>query len=166
MAAKKRDWRAEQVKRNKAAQALGYKNRYQLRKAVERGDIAPLNPRRVKSARTRAAQVERVKRLSRGYEGDLYGSMVRKIMFGMTSEEQCLTWSSLYARHESAKYKPEQRPKSMSRKEYTAAYYDAWVNGDDRYQAVRRKGGSEKLRRWLVDIEGYLTASEYETRYE
>lgn len=47
---------------------------------------------------------------------------------------------------------------------YIDAYYRAFVDGPERY-ALCRHTGSDALHLWFIEITGYMSVSEYETRY-
>lgn len=163
MARKARDYKAEEARRNALARQRGFTSRGQQRRAIETGKAPAIAPRRLRKPTTIEAQKFRL--------GVDTGGIERKATelpaFGdrVSPEDRAQDWSDIYARSSAAQYNPDDRPKGMSKRAYTNAYLAAFVRGDERYVNVRHAGGSEALRHWFVDIAGYMTADEYESRY-
>jgi hypothetical protein len=164
MAAKRvRNHHDENVRRNALAVQRGEANRYQQRKKIETGVIAPIEPKRVRSAKTMAAQAKRLETTTRK-PFSAAGVVYPKI----SDKQRAQDWSTLFARSGIAKYEPsEAATLGISRKEYTSAYLRAFVVGDTRYSAVRhnQRGGSTFLYYWMVTLHGYFSIDEYESRY-
>lgn len=162
MARKARDYKAEERRRNELARLRGHTNRYQQRKKIETGAIAALAPKRVRSTRTKTAQKARV-RPPRGAakitDYEIQGTKISRV-------QRASDWSAAHASEDIAKYRPE-RAKSLGVGEaaYTNAYLRAFVEGDTRYQRVRRSGGSVDLYYWFVTLNGYYMAEEYDEKY-
>ena len=167
MPKRKRDYRAEERRRNELARALGFKNRAELRKAIETG-VRPA--RRVKQLRkpsTIAAQA----RLRKSAKPSTYDEIVATYSDQQRSQE----WGWLLSKHETAEY--EARGDSAVAKQkrafiqkhgkdvYTRAYLEAWAEGDEKYYRVRYRGGSYALGFWLVEVCGYLTWDQFWERY-
>lgn len=164
MAKRVRDHKAENARRNELARLRGETNRYQLRRKIETGLRAPIDPKRVRSPKTIAAQKRMLTSAPRGKGREYYapGVFVPKI----SDEDRAADWSAMFARSDAAVYKPEEaRSLGMTRKEYRAAYLRAFVLGDTRYDAVRHAGGSPHLYYWFVTMHHYFSADEYESRY-
>ena len=165
MAAKRvRDHKAEQARRNELARQRGYTSRAQQRRAIETGKAKPLAPKAVRSPKTIAAQKRRIAAATQGQE---HKAKESDVLFNTSrpDAERAQDWSDLFARSNMAKYDPDNRPKGVSREAYTKAYMAAFVEGPDRYKLVRHSGGSDALRAWFVDMNGWFQADEYETRY-
>lgn len=156
MARKARDYKAEERRRNELAKQRGFSNRYQQRAAIETGKRAPLQPSRVRSPRTKAAQ----RRVLGAHED--YLAALRRTTPASRAED----WSGLFLRTDMAKYDPDRaRELGVSRAAYTDAYLNAWVEGPESYSKVRHKGGSDALEYWFVTLNGFMTVDEYEARY-
>lgn len=158
-----RDYSAEQRRRNELARARGFTSRSQQRRAIERGKAPALSPERLRKPSTIEAQKFLLGESTQGIERKdshfaVFGSR-------RSDRERCEDWSDIYARSDMAVYDPDNRPDGVSKREYTQAYMAAFVTGDERYVAVRHHGGSEALRHWFVDINGFFQADEYESRY-
>jgi len=165
MAAKRvRNYRQEQERRNALARERGYTSRGQQRRAIETGKAKPIAPKLVRSPKTIAAQKARIKAETQGQE---HKHKTSDILFSANrpDAERAQDWSDLFSRSSMGQYNPDERPDGVSKKAYTDAYVAAFVDGAERYKYVRHSGGSPALRRWLVDINGFMTADEYETRY-
>ena len=141
MAAKRqRNYRAEEARRNELARARGFTSRGQQRRAIDRGVIEPLAPERTFIAR--ALRID---------------SMM----------DNAYDWSTAHAKHYEAMFRPQDAlDHGLSEGEYTRAYSKAFVEGNQRYGNVRRRGGSPALRRWFVDTIHWYSPAEYEAKYE
>lgn len=168
MARAPRDWKAVERRRNERAQAAGFPNRAAQRRAIEGGKIAPLAPQLVRSPKTIAAQSKRLtapKREPRRSKKSEF-ERLRDEYLASDLAGQCADWSAIVAATEWAKYRPDQAADhGLTVEEYTAAYYSAFVAGPQRYHLRRyKKGGSEALRRWFVDIMD-MEGVDYDDRY-
>lgn len=157
-----RDYSAEQRRRNELARERGFTSRSQQRRAIEKGRAPAIRPERLRKLSTIEAQ--------KFLLGDTTQGIERRNStfptFGHRSaRERCEDWSDIYARSDMAVYDPDSRPEGVTRKQYTDAYMAAFVTGDERYVVTRHQGGSEALRTWFVDINGFFQADEYESRY-
>ena len=161
--ARKRDYNAEERRRNELARQRGYSSRAQQRRAIETGKRESLAPNRLRNPRTIEAQKFLIGERTKGIETK--GTILPTFGNRVSDVQRAEDWSDLFARSSAAKYDPDNRPSGMTKAAYTDAYLAAFVRGDERYVEVRRRGGSDALRRWFVDIAGYLTADEYESRY-
>ena len=163
MARRQRDYKAEEQRRNQLARERGYSSRAQMRRAIESGSTAAIRPTALRNPRTIEAQKFRLGSETRGVERK--GTTLPSFGSRISPEQSAEDWSDIYARSAAAQYSPDDRPDGMSKAEYTEAYLAAFVRGEERYVNVRRSGGSEALRHWFVDVVGYMTADEYESRY-
>lgn len=143
MARRKRDYKAEERRRNELARQRGYKSRAAQRYAIETGRAPALQPSRVRKP-TRTVKTPRLDSgaLDRAYD-----------------------WSALHGGTQIARYDYRNARPGVTKGQYLKGYLDAFVEGPQRYRAVRHSGGSRALERYFVDITGYYTADEYETRY-
>ncbi len=156
MARKPRDYRAEEARRNALARERGFKSRAQQRHAIETGKAAPLQASRLSSPQTIRAQRDRLAALTDFERG----------IAAIKPENRARDWSDIFARSEEGQYRPERAKElGVSREAYTLAYINAFVYGEDRYDAVRHKGGSDDLYYWFVVLNEYLSAAEYEGKY-
>lgn len=163
MARKQRDYKAEERRRNELARQRGFSSRAALRRAIEKGTAAAIQPNRLRRPSTIAAQKERYKATRKTeHKGDKFP----KFGFRVSDEQRAQDWSDVFSRSPGSEYNPDERPEGMSRKAYTNAYLKAWVDGDNRYVNVRHTGGSPELRNWLVNVAGFLTANIYEDKYK
>ena len=192
MARKPRDYKAEERRRNELARQRGFKTRAAQRGAIERGEISALQPKRVRSKKTLAAQARRAQGLLSGSavpKGPIPSFDELRRMVEADRAQQCRDWSAIHAASTVATYgweKDDRRWKvgaqwvrannaTQKRKKqwidahgidaYTDAYYYAFVDGEARYKNNRYGNGSEAMRLWFVEITGYLEADEYESRY-
>lgn len=151
-----RDNAKEQVRRNQLAFERGYASRYEQRKAIERGVIAPIAPKRVSSPKTISAQEKRLAAIPK----------VKSRSATYADRELAYDWSAVMAKRFEAEYHPERAlALGVSRYEYTQIYLRAFVTGDYRYKITRRKGGSDELGEWFVTLNHFYSATEYERRY-
>lgn len=154
MARKQRDYKAEERRRNELARQRGFSSRGQQRRRVSSGNVRNLSPEAAKfviGVNTKGIE-------PKGFE-------LPKFAVRESDATRAQNWSDIFARSEVAQYQPDNRPAGMSKREYTDAYMAAFVDGPDRYVDVRRTGGSDALKHWFVDIQGYMQADEYESRY-
>lgn len=163
MAKRVRDYKAEEARRNALAKARGFETRAKQRRAIETGKTAAIRPTSLRSPKTIAAQKFRLGFETKGIERK--ETILPTFGNRFSPSQRAEDWSDIYARSSAAQYTPDERPSGMSKEEYTDAYLAAFVRGEERYVTVRRSGGSEALRHWFVDVVGYMTADEYESRY-
>lgn len=185
MARKIRDYKAEERRRNEIARALGYRNRAEMRRAIELGKIAPRRPKAVRSPRTIAAQKYREVVESRAYgTPDVSGDSF-DVSFGgrITAAQRAADWSAAFARTDVARFEygeknaqdsdsktsasmraKEDFIKRFGKQEYLRAYMAAFVEGPQRYKYTR-KTGSAALFFWFVVVTQYMTADEYDIPY-
>ena len=166
--ARVRDYHAEEVRRNALAKSRGFTSRAQQRHAIEVGKIRALQPKRVRSPKTRKAQ-ERLL-ATRRYGPTPKAGEVPESFGGITisPEDRARDWSTMFARSEIAQYRPERAKElGVSKAKYRDAYLKAFVAGDTRYERVRhsKNGGSDALYYWFVTLNEYMEADEYESRY-
>lgn len=154
MARKQRDYKAEYQRRNAKARERGFRSYGAYRNAVETGKVQSVQPSRIRSARTTAAQ----SRLNSLFTG-------RQSFSEMKSD--ALDWAAAHAGTPIAEYDPARALErtGTSEAEYLAAYTAAFVSGPNRYGAVRHRGGSEELRHYWVDITEWFSAEEYDDKY-
>jgi hypothetical protein len=172
MARRPRDYAAENRRRNELARQRGFTSRSAQRRAIERGEFPAVNPSRIRSERTRNAQASLASRPSSAPRGSTGSKSDRLHAAGFRSDyhyrqvrNENFDYDALHAHRQIAKYDPEVNAPGTDRYVYAMAYYQAFVSGPERYAVVRRSGGSEYLRRYLVDITHYYTANEYEVNY-
>lgn len=188
MARKPRDYKAEERRRNELARARGFKTRASQRGAIERGEIRALQPARVRSPRVKKAQAKFLSGPA-APRGPIpsYAELERALSADL--EQQCWDWAARHAVSTVAQYgwtdedkkwkkgEPWVRRNNATNKQkikwiekhgkeaYTQAYYNAFVDGPERYSKNRYNGGSDAMRLWYVEITGYMTAEEFESRY-
>ena len=158
-----RDHKAEYARRNALAKTRGYGNRYEQRRKIETGVIAPIRPKQVKSRTTKAAQRLRiaVEKQAAKEKKDFRGLAPRR-----TRAERAEEWSLLMAKTPDAEYNPDDAKElGVTRTAYTNAYLAAFVLGPEHYHLVRHNGGSDALKTWFVDITHTYTSGEYDARY-
>ena len=183
MALRIRDNHAENVRRNELAKARGFHNRYDQRNKIETGVIQALWPQQVRAPKTVTAQNEwqaRAHALITGADPNKYGGRALP-----PPEDQCQTWSDMFARASHARYAPDgvnakdakryrdnkwPRPLSakdlgVTRDEYTAAYLRAFVEGRHSSHKGDSLRNSYALYYWFVILNHYYEADEYESRY-
>jgi hypothetical protein len=175
MARKKRDYRAEEKRRNELARLRGFASRAQQRRAIETGKIRALKPERVIKPSVLAAQRRFIESLRRPFtEADRQYELGAIIPHLPSVRQQCEDWSAAHAGTAIAQYDndddADDDPKTRwiakhGRKAYDDAYYEAWVYGPQSYRRVRRNGGSYALYRWLVEITETMTDAEYDLKY-
>ena len=191
MARKPRDYKAEEARRNFLAQQRGFTTRAQQRGKIERGEIAAIQPKRVRSPKVKAAQAKFISGPLNVVRKDApsYEEAYAQLVSGKSKEQLCIDWSRDWAQttvslfdvtDTSKKGKRgtdwnQKSNKTLKRKQawiakngyqaYVDAYYDAFVAGDDAYAHMRYTGGSDALDLWFVEITGYLDAEEYEQKY-
>lgn len=157
MARKPRDYKAEEARRKELAKQRGFANRYQQRRAIETGKARALNPKRVRSPKTVAAQNR--------FLGDLFKKKEQKDFGGVplpSLAQQSRDWSALHSKSARSKYRPQNAAKlGMTVDEYTLAYYLAYVARHDQTPRERKFA----LRRWMVDINGFVSEPVYDTGY-
>ncbi len=148
MARKPRDYKAEYARR-KARMAeqekqRDYKSEY--RRASERAK---------KQGYTSASQKKRAQKANKlgRFHPAMENAARNPELFGFVPK----TNATLYQPENAAKL-------GMSREEYTRAYYDAFLVGNQRY-ALNRKHGSPAMKRWFVDITGYMSEKDYDDKY-
>lgn len=166
MARKERDHHAEGLRRKELAEARGYRNRYEQRRKIETGAIAPLQPKRVSSPSTLRNQEKRLAAKNQAKADREYLKAIEAA--NISPEQRARDWSMLFARSDVATYKPEDAKRlGLTKTQYTTAYLNAFVVGPDRYTRVRRNkaGASSHLHYWFVDLYEYMTIDEYESRY-
>lgn len=139
-----RNYQQEERKRNERAKALGLRNRYELRKKKDRGEIP---------------KVSRVKRtpadIARDAGFPTYYQYKR-------ARKEAQEWSDDYSLKDVSKYE-----RAMDAKTFRA-YYDAFVNkepGTSFQTLSRTQRTTEAIRHYFVDVIGYFTAEEYDERY-
>lgn len=190
MARKPRDYKAEERRRNELAQQRGFKTRASQRGKIERGEIAAIQPKRVRSPKVKAAQAKFISGpLNLRKDAPSFEQAYAELVAGKSKEQLCIDWSrdhahttvSLFDVTETSKKGVRGAPwnqasnKTLKRKQawiakhgyaaYVDAYYDAFVAGDDAYVYKRHDGGSDALDLWFIEITGYLDAEEYEKKY-
>lgn len=181
MARKARDYKAEEARRNEIARALGYKNRAQMRRAVELGFIAPKRPEAIRSPRTIAAQKWRAAMAARDYDYDPRTPIDReptefeRIVAGIKPERMARDWSAAHAKTPAAEFDFEGNEdvnvakrdfiKAHGMTAYIDAYLNAFVLGGDRYVNRRHAGGSPAMLFWFVVVTMYMTVPEYDGKY-
>lgn len=162
--ARRRDYKAEEARRNARARARGFSSRGQQRKAIERGKIPPLAPGRIRKPETVKAQQERERR-ERREKSYWFKAGFRSERAYRKAKSDAADWSALHAGTHIAQYDPDNALEGIGVAEYTKAYMDAFVEGPGRYKAVRRSGGSPELYRYFVTVTGHYAPDEYESRY-
>lgn len=166
MAKRVRDYKAEEARRNALARERGFTSRAQQRNRIETGKFPALQPKRVRSVKTKRAQSRYLSHAPIVDDDNVVPKWgVKGVTLPVISKDQaCRDWSTLYARSEMAEYRPE-RAKTLrvTEKEYRDAYFNAWASGD--YYATRYHGGSDSLRYWFVELNDYYQAEEYDDRY-
>ena len=185
MARKARNHHDEQIRRNQLSFLRGFKSRADERHQIETGKVAPQQPQRVRSPKTRAAQETRlthIVRITKRQRAEAEAKADAKARakpspavkdFGdrypdITPTQRAQDWSNLFARAEAGKYNPgAAKSLGVTKRAYTTAYLNAFVKGDTRYDAVRhnKKGASPYLYYWFVSLNHYMTADEYEASY-
>lgn len=153
-----RDYKAEDRRRNLLAWSRDHGTRAKQRRKIEKGIIAPFQPKRVRKAETIKAQELR-----------LEGITKRKVpsrSASMSDRDDAYDWSAMHAQTYMAQYLPEVASLlGVSRYEYTRIYLNAWVRGDYRYTENRYDGGTDAMGEWFVNLNNFMSASEYEDRY-
>ena len=157
--ARKRDYKAEERRRNELARQRGFTSRAQQRRAIQAGRREALRPDLLRNPVTVAAQAARQQMDPQYFQ----------VWARMGREERALDWSTLHARSDMADFRPDDAgaPGSAARRDYVDAYMAAFVNdGPDGYRASRhnKRGASEAVRHWMVDIQG-MDEAEYARRY-
>lgn len=188
MARKPRDHKAEQQRRNELARQRGFTSRATQRAAIEKGRIPALAPQRVRSPKTKAAQskfqsgaaapsryTQSYAELERQMKADLPGlctdwanihAVSTVAQYGYTDADKKWKKGEPWVRANNATNKRKQKWIEKNGMEaYTQAYYATFVDGDQRYAKNRYNGGSDAMRLWFVDITGYMTPEEFESRY-
>jgi hypothetical protein len=159
-----RDHAAENRRRNQLAAERGLVNRYEQRRAIEHGMIAPLQHKTVRNPKTIAAQDAR--RAREELEDRVKPRSATADMRG-----DAYDWSTLFAQRHQAEYVPERAAAlGVTRYTYTMAYLRAfygapYIEDDLRYTEVRYIGGSPALHYWFVSLNHYYTEAEYEQHY-
>ena len=177
MAKRVRDNHAEYLQRNVLAKLRGHGTRAKERTLIENGTIAAVQPNRVRAPKTVAAQAKRLiapkTTPPNGGQALLdWTDSERFKSFGVPEislEDQALDWSRLFAGDVTGTYNPQNaKALGVTEKEYTIAYINAFVKGDNtRYSAVRHNdaGGSKYLYYWFVTLNHYYASEVYEGRY-
>lgn len=144
VARRPRDYHAEEQRRNELAKARGLRNRYELRKKKDRGEIP---------------KVSRVKRtpadIARAAGFPTY-SRYRK------ARRDAAQWSDRHSLKDVSRYSSTMDAKTFR------AYYDAFVNKEPgtSFQTLGKgQRTTESIRHYFVDVIGYFTAEEYDERY-
>lgn len=168
--ARQRDYKAEYAKRNALAQSRGFKNYADYRKQYETGKAPAVQPKRIRKESTRKAQknfLQRTKEvLQRGWENFSYDQIIENIRAYETDESRAVDWSAAWAQSSVAKYAPEEaQGLGLTKAGYTRAYVAAFIDGDHPGNTMRNPADSDALRYWLVNIQKYFEADEYESRY-
>lgn len=159
--AKQRDYKKESARRKELANERGFSSYWKMRRAIETGKAPAINSARISNAKTYKAQKDA------GYPLEVKASgLFDRVRNSVSRERQCQTWSDLFAQVDEVKFQPDQaKDLGMSKAGYIQRYYRTFVDGRNSYGKVRYKGGSENLREWLVDIQGYIEAKEYDAKY-
>lgn len=186
MARKPRDYKAEERARNARAVASGFKNRAEMRRAMERGAIPAARPHRLTSPETKRTQRALRDSIDRG-NGLPDPAAFAKWIGGKSQTERCRDWSDARARTSIVSYDTKSPFKDVDgkadpyagqnaakrefiathgRQAYTDAYLSAFVEGPERYATAKtRTGGSHALYYWLVVVVQYMSAKDYEEKY-
>lgn len=148
MARKSRDYKAEYARRKARAQASGKTRDY-------KAEYARRNERAKAKGFTSASQEKRVKRASKTgrYHPAMAVAARNPEFYGFVPK----TVATIYAPENAAKL-------GISVEEYTRAYYEAFLSGPQKY-ALNRKHGSPAMKRWFVDITGYMSEKDYDAKY-
>lgn len=191
MARRKRDYRAEEARRNELARQRGFATRAQQRGKIERGEIRAIQPKRVRAAKTVRAQkawTARAKSLVSSF-GDMgpdfeVTDYLKGIDFKFLEPgERCIEWSNLHAANNIVKFDPDNRPEGVSLERYTDVYFRAFVDGPEAYGKVRGSrettytgegedrvahyhydGGSDVMYEWFVEIQDW-EPGDYDDHY-
>lgn len=144
--ARRRDYAAEERRRNERARELGFTSRAQMRRALRRREFVPAR--------------QGVKIVGKA-EGPTFPPFAQA---GYASESEyrnarrkAAKWSKAHSRVEMSRYDPAFTGKRFE------SYYDAFINPSTR--ANRIENGLDSLRDWLVDEMGFYTPDEFDTKY-
>lgn len=165
MAAKKRDYKAEERRRNELAKQRGFTSRAQQRGAIKRGEAKVTrtgNTYRI--ARTTAKTPTKTTKTTK--RGRTYRDKVQYMGYTFSKREACEDFSMISAKNENAKYRPEEAAKlGLTPSAYTHAYYMAFIDESSGYYANRYDdGGSDAMRYWFVDLD-HMEADDYDDKY-
>lgn len=136
--ARERDYRAEYQRRKQRARELGYRNPYQVRKAIKLGEL--LSPRQ-----SRSGQYEPTRRKS-------------------ARRAESATWSRRHSQSARSAFNPEAaEAKGIPYDDYVEAYHNAFLapRGEGSHDAYM-----EDLRFYLVDMMEYVDESEWDESYD
>lgn len=177
MARKARDYKAEYARRNALAKERGFKGYADQRKQMETGQVKFLQQNRLSNRRSIAANKSWIAREAKRAQQTIndffrdaekpaevtYESAIRNLEL----TAMAIDWSNLHAATDIAEYHPERAADlGVTVDEYTQAYLEAFAGfGGETYYEVRRRGGSDALRYWFVELNDYYEAAEYDDRY-
>jgi hypothetical protein len=154
VARKPRDYKAEYARRNALARERGFRTYGQQRHRVATGKALPVGRQGWAQSGYKSAAAYRKAIADAGdYQALHAGTKIARYETGL---QPASGWD---------KDKGGNRKAGTSVEAYTKAYTDAFVYGSNRYGNVRHSGGSEELRYYMVDVTGYYTQEEYDSRY-
>jgi hypothetical protein len=144
VARRPRDYRREEQRRNELAKARGLRNRYELRKKKDLGEIP------------KASRVKRTPADIARDAGFPSYSRYRK------ARRDAAEWSRRHSLKDVSKYTPTMDATTFR------AYYDAFVNkepGTSFQTLTKGQRTTPAIRHFFVDVIRYFTAEEYDERY-
>lgn len=147
MPSRRRDYKAEEARRNARAKAAGFTSRAQMRKALREKETVVARDRRGTIVGRAQGPVKPVW-AEAGYS-----------TAGMYKAERqaARQWSDRHS------HQPTSRWLSSFQPVQAKSYYDAYVNPDTR--AAKTVNELYSLREYLVDVMGYYTDDEFDERY-
>lgn len=172
----KRDYKAEEARRNALARARGFTTRAQQRYKIETGKIPAIRPALVRSPRTLIAQ-ERYKRAAaqpkRTKTGLIEGRLSKSeraelpLFAGVTYEQAARDWSEVHSRVPESRYAPElAHALGVTKEHYRAAYLRAFViRPADDDEAGWNARIASPLKYWIVTLNGFTTDDLYDRKY-
>lgn len=166
MGTRRRDYAAELQRRNERAKSQGFSSYAQLRRARRKNPDNPVPPVKRGPGPTTAKRNARAQR--KGFRNAYEERRFRSTAQLGHIEQRCYDWSDLHARADVGRYEPNKYTGKYSREEYTETYYNAFVQGRQRHEVVRRRG-SAALRHWIVDIQEnphLAEGDQYDDRYD
>lgn len=152
--ARKRDYRAEYARRVALAKQRGFKNYYDQRRKIEKGETRAIQPSRLRRRSVIEVQTKAF---------DIFGTQwADSIDIRETRIDMAQKWSDWYSRHWSTKFDAE---RARQDPKYLDVYMQAFVLVVTDGPKSHHFGWDEYQREWFVDYMKYYEAEEYDDHY-
>lgn len=145
-----RDYKAEYARRQALARERGHRSYGEQRRKIERGEIPPIQPSRIRG-KTRAAWFAAL--MDSPQRADQHLFVRREII------ADCEEWSRLHAMSDRAKFR---RKRALKDQDYLMTYYRAFImNTTSDFAHLK---DNQDLKKWFMQFKG-MSEDEYRKRY-